>query len=106
MITWRASTDLLQCFAEQRQILTPLHLPHTGYDQNHPRLPWHATGYAKLGTPDQYIDMSVPYAAGALYSTVRDLYRWDQALARGPFPSRKLVRAMTTPAAFVCSQVS
>ena len=24
--------------------------------------------------------MSVPFAAGALYSTVEDLYRWDQAL--------------------------
>src|SRR5690606_32770436 len=27
-----------------------------------------------------YIDMSSPYAAGALYSTVEDLYLWDQAL--------------------------
>jgi CubicO group peptidase (beta-lactamase class C family) len=24
--------------------------------------------------------MSIPYAAGALYSTVEDLYRWDQSL--------------------------
>ena len=28
-----------------------------------------------------YIDMSTPFAAGAMYSTVEDLYRWDQALA-------------------------
>ena len=27
-----------------------------------------------------YIDMSLPYAAGSLYSTVRDLYKWDRAL--------------------------
>ena len=27
-----------------------------------------------------FIDMSVPYAAGALYSTVEDLHLWDQAL--------------------------
>jgi CubicO group peptidase (beta-lactamase class C family) len=40
-----------------------------------------------VGYPDQYssvpvgyIDMSNVYAAGALYSTVEDLYRWEQAL--------------------------
>ena len=27
-----------------------------------------------------YLDMSFPYAAGAMYSTVEDLYLWDQAL--------------------------
>ena len=27
-----------------------------------------------------YIDMSIPHAAGALYSTVLDLLKWDQAL--------------------------
>ena len=26
------------------------------------------------------VDMTLPYAAGALYSTVEDLYKWDQAL--------------------------
>ena len=27
-----------------------------------------------------YLDMSIPYAAGSMYSTVEDLYLWDQAL--------------------------
>src|SRR5260370_25737939 len=27
-----------------------------------------------------YLDMSLPYAAGSLYSTANDLYRWDRAL--------------------------
>ena len=41
---------------------------------------------ARKGTPSAadfnaaYLDMSVPHAAGGLYSTVEDLYRWDQAL--------------------------
>jgi CubicO group peptidase (beta-lactamase class C family) len=30
--------------------------------------------------PAAYLDMSVPYAAGALDSTVSDLYHWDRAL--------------------------
>ena len=42
-----------------------------------------ASGYQK--TPDGYVnapylDMSLPYAAGSMYSTVEDLYLWDQAL--------------------------
>src|ERR1700693_269974 len=28
----------------------------------------------------RYYDMAIPFAAGALYSTVGDLYLWDQAL--------------------------
>ena len=28
----------------------------------------------------RYYDMSIPYAAGALYSTMVDLYLWDRAL--------------------------
>ena len=41
-----------------------------------------AVGYASQYTdrPADFIDMSIPYAAGALYSTVEDLYTWDQAL--------------------------
>ncbi|MGE5810524.1 MAG: DUF3471 domain-containing protein, partial [Ignavibacteria bacterium] len=40
-------------------------------------------GYDRL--PDGYkncdfVDMSSPYSAGALYSTVEDLFKWDQAL--------------------------
>jgi CubicO group peptidase (beta-lactamase class C family) len=33
--------------------------------------------------PAPYIDMSVPHAAGALYSTIADLSRWDDALMGG-----------------------
>src|SRR5688500_11153152 len=42
-----------------------------------------SSGYEKNGrvyVNADFIDMSVPYAAGALYSTVEDLYLWDQAL--------------------------
>ncbi len=28
-----------------------------------------------------FIDMTVPFSAGAIYSTVGDMYRWNQALA-------------------------
>ncbi len=63
----------------QQAIFEPLAMHDTGYDHNLSDL---ATGYENGWTeqPAAYIDMSIPYAAGALYSTVEDLYRWDQAL--------------------------
>ena len=62
-----------------RHVFAPLRMRDTGYDVNNPP-PGHATGYAGWQQPAPYIDMSVPYAAGALYSTTADLSRWDDAL--------------------------
>ncbi|HET6977227.1 MAG TPA: serine hydrolase [Pyrinomonadaceae bacterium] len=64
-------------------IFTPLGMKNTGYDHHNTILAKRATGYSK--TPDGYtnslyLDMSIPYAAGSMYSTVEDLYLWDQAL--------------------------
>ena len=65
------------------QILKPLGMQNSGFDLAENILPHRAAGYDR--TPEglyntTYVDMSVPYAAGALYSTVGDLYKWDQAL--------------------------
>lgn len=64
----------------QQNIFVPLGMTSTGYDHNDGSL---ATGYTGIGShwdkPDD-IDMTLPYAAGGLYSTVEDLYLWDQAL--------------------------
>lgn len=65
-------------------ILQPLHMQDTGYDLSETILPRRAAGYDKASNGviynTSYIDMTVPYAAGSLYSTVNDLYKWDQAL--------------------------
>lgn len=65
------------------RILDPLGMANTGYDTHSPILKKRARGYQK--TPEgfvnaPYLDMSLPYAAGSMYSTVEDLYKWDQAL--------------------------
>jgi len=67
----------------KENIFDPLGMKNTGYDHHATIIPKRATGYSK--TPDgytnaPYLDMSIPYAAGSLYSTVEDLYLWDQAL--------------------------
>jgi len=69
--------------ALRERILDPLGMKDTGYDLHAPVLPKRAAGYAR--TPAGYVnaaylDMSLPYAAGSMYSTVEDLYLWDQAL--------------------------
>lgn len=72
--------------ARQRRVFAPLGMRDTGYDVNRPRLPGHASGYASPGKPAPYIDMSAAYSAGALYSTIDDLARWDNALLSGGAP--------------------
>ncbi len=67
----------------QENIFTPLKMNNTGYDHHGTLLKNRASGYEKNGRSyvnASFIDMSVPHAAGALYSTVEDLYLWDQAL--------------------------
>jgi CubicO group peptidase (beta-lactamase class C family) len=64
-------------------ILDPIGMKNTGYDHYGTLLPKRAAGYVKTvngyhNAP--YLDMSIPYAAGSMYSTVEDLYLWDQAL--------------------------
>jgi len=61
-------------------ILNPLKMNNTGYDHHETILKNRASGYENKYRNADYIDMSVPYSAGALYSTVEDLYLWDQAL--------------------------
>ena len=69
--------------ALKENVFDPLGMKNSGYDHFNTLLEKRATGYQK--TPNgynnaPYLDMSIPYAAGSLYSTVEDLYLWDQAL--------------------------
>ena len=69
--------------ALKENVFEPLGMKNSGYDHFNTLIEKRATGYQK--TPNgynnaPYLDMSIPYAAGSLYSTVEDLYLWDQAL--------------------------
>src|SRR5262249_27843831 len=85
----------------QRAIFGPLQMRDTGYDNAIPILKHRAAGYTRrLGivlTNADYVDMSIPHAAGALYATVEDLLKWDRALEAGKVVSRKSRDAMFTP---------
>lgn len=67
----------------QERIFSRAGMKNSGYDRHATILPARAAGYrVSVGGIKNapYIDTSLPYAAGALYSTVEDLYLWDQAL--------------------------
>jgi CubicO group peptidase (beta-lactamase class C family) len=69
--------------ALKENILDPAGMKNTGYDHHNTLIPKRAAGYSKTAdgyTNAAYLDMSIPYAAGSMYSTVEDLYLWDQAL--------------------------
>jgi hypothetical protein len=63
-------------------------------------MPQRASGYVNnkgVFENARYIHMSVPFSAGALYSTTEDLLRWQQALFGGELLSPAELRKMTTP---------
>jgi CubicO group peptidase (beta-lactamase class C family) len=84
----------------QEAILTPAQLKDTGYDMPGPILPKRAAAYEKKGggyVNAPYLDMTIPYAAGSLYSTVEDLYRWDQVLYTDKLLSAASKTALFSP---------
>jgi CubicO group peptidase (beta-lactamase class C family) len=75
----------------QEQIFAPLDMTGSGYDHNLDSL---AVGYLPTGAPAGFVDMSIPYAAGGLYSTVEDLFRLDRALVDGTLLTPQLRAGM------------
>lgn len=83
----------------QEAIFTPLGMKDSGYDRNATVMERRASGYTvtKAGVEHaEYVDMSLPYAAGALYSTTQDLLRWQRALYGGKLLSPASLKTMTT----------
>jgi len=81
-------------------IFKPLGMADSGYDSEAMVIANHASGYmpGRDGpVPAGYVDMSVPYAAGALYSTTRDILRWEQGLFGGKLLNADMLKLMTTP---------
>jgi hypothetical protein len=58
----------------------------SGYDSNSAIIAHRAAGYTpgKNGPVNAgFVHMSIPFSAGALYSTTEDLLRWEQGLFGG-----------------------
>ncbi len=84
----------------QKNIFTPLGMKDSGYDSNSAIIPRRAAGYApgENGPVNAgYVHMSIPFSAGALYSTAEDLLRWEQGLFGGKLLSAESLAKMTAP---------
>ncbi|HZW17144.1 MAG TPA: serine hydrolase [Brevundimonas sp.] len=80
-------------------LFQPLGMTDSGYDSHDTILPRRASGY----TPTQngvanadYVDMSIPQGAGALYSTSHDLLKWEQGLFGGRVLTPESLAILTT----------
>ena len=69
----------------------------SGFDTHADVLKKRATGYLPGNKIAPYLDMSLPHAAGSLYSTVDDFVKWDQALYAGKLVGKDSWTRMTTP---------
>ncbi|MCK4783890.1 MAG: beta-lactamase family protein [Desulfobacteraceae bacterium] len=85
----------------QHNIFQPLQMTNTGYDINRLVIKNRAQGYSSSVANADYIDMSWAYAAGGLFSTVEDLFLWDQALYTDKLIPQSLRDEMFTPFASI-----
>jgi CubicO group peptidase (beta-lactamase class C family) len=79
----------------QTKLFAPAGMQHSQYDNTEDVIPGRVPGYAVAGPKKwknaAYLSMTHPYAAGALVSTVDDLWKWDKALSGGSLIDRKLL---------------
>jgi CubicO group peptidase (beta-lactamase class C family) len=82
-------------------IFDPLGMNDTGYDHPEIVLKNRAAGYELDGDTIHnaaFLDMTIPYAAGALFSTTGDMMIWDQALDSEVLIPRAVLDKMFKPA--------
>jgi CubicO group peptidase (beta-lactamase class C family) len=84
----------------QERILTPLGMKDSGLDTDELILPRRAQGYMQ-GKDGLVLarseSMTVPWAAGSMYSTTGDLLKWEHGLFGGKVLNADSLKAMTTP---------
>ena len=84
-----------------RRIFEPLGMNNSGYDRNRYVIEKRASGYryGPFGLENaQHINMdSTPGAAGALFSTVEDMFLWDRALHTDKLLGKEYRELMFTP---------
>ena len=81
-------------------LFAPLGMKDSGYDSSTEKIERRAVGYAPgPGGPivASFIDMTIPFSAGALYSTTQDMLRWEQGLFGGKVLKPSSLAKMTTP---------
>lgn len=94
-VSGKSYGDLLR-----QRIFEPLGMKDSGLDTDELILPRRAQGYmpSKGGLVlARSESMTVPWAAGSIYSTTGDLLKWEQGLFGGKLLSADSLKRMTTP---------
>ena len=81
-------------------IFKPLGMADTGYDSHATIIPRRAAGYSPSPqgvVNTDYLDMTIPQGAGALYSTSHDLLKWQRGLFGGKLLKPDSLKAYLTP---------
>lgn len=86
----------------RQYIFDPLHMSHSGFDFAHLQSKDKATGYWTYPAdgktePAPIIDSAASFSAGAIYSTVGDLYKWHQGLQQYRVVSKALIEQAYKP---------
>jgi CubicO group peptidase (beta-lactamase class C family) len=84
----------------RENIFALLGMKDSGYDSNTAIIAHRASGYTYGPNGfenDGFVHMSVPFSAGALYSTTEDLFKWEQGLFGGKLLQAASLDKMTTP---------
>jgi CubicO group peptidase (beta-lactamase class C family) len=87
----------------RKSIFAPLGMTGTGYERCGPIVKHRAAGY-EIGEGGKYVnaqfqDIALTYSAGALYSTVEDIYLWDRALSADKLLAPETLAQSFSPAA-------
>jgi CubicO group peptidase (beta-lactamase class C family) len=84
----------------RENIFVPLGMKDSGFDSNSEIIARRAAGYSPGPSGPinaGFIHMTIPHAAGSLYSTTEDLLRWQQGLFAGKVLSVASLQKMITP---------
>ena len=84
----------------RENIFIPLGMTNTSYENIRTPGINHAVGYSPQGdtlVKASFVDVSIPFSAGALSSTTEDLLRWDAALYTTKLVSQKSLDEIFTP---------
>lgn len=85
----------------RKNLFQPSGMTHSGFDFTHLTSPDKSIGYMVLNkeahTPAPIVDSSVAFSAGAIYSTVHDLYNWNTALNAGKIIPLKILENSYKP---------
>ncbi|MFZ5979169.1 MAG: serine hydrolase [Candidatus Zixiibacteriota bacterium] len=99
MIIEKVSGQSYEAFLHH-EILKPLRMDNSGYARREAGLPNRADGYTldEQNLVDALpVHFSVLHTAGALYSTVKDMFCWDQALYGEKILDQAAITKMFTP---------